>query len=103
LKQIKFDQIYNKLNSIDISQPVKLIDCFHLGLNTLPYEFIKYDTAYIQNGKELNYPLDDMEYILLFFMDCKGSLFTTLRKATPENDEYYSTSIGSMFEVVIVK
>ena len=49
-----------------------------------------------------NYPLKiPMDCMVLFFVDSCGKLFTTIRRSIPTKAEYYNTSIGCDFELVI--
>ena len=101
MRKIKFSHMYNKLNGIDCSKPVKLIDCESRGLGSLTDEFLEYDTSYVDDGVEKNYPLVSGHYLLLFFVDSKGSLFTTIRRETPSKYDYYMGSVGCSFDLIM--
>lgn len=101
MKQIKFSHIYEKFKGLGIDKPVTLIDMVILHKDSLSEYFIEYDTKYYAGGEKHNYPLKDDEYILLFFMDYNGKLFTTLRRRNNEKEAYYISNVGSQFKVVI--
>ncbi len=46
-------------------------------------------------------PINNGNYLLLFFVGEKGALFSTLRKATNENYWHYKNNIGETFDIVI--
>jgi len=84
MKSIKFSHRYRKLEKINVSNPVTLIDVLEISVSEWSDIFLEYDTVYFENGVKKNYPLrDDGRYLLLFFMDCDGCLFTTIRRCTP--------------------
>ena len=93
--------MYEKLKNIDASKPVHLIECMAIELNQLTDEFIEYDTGFYDGTEKDNYPLKDGKYLILFFVDNRGTLFTTIRRQTQSKNEYYFTSIGCEFELVI--
>jgi hypothetical protein len=93
--------MYEKLKNIDKSKPVKLVECMPTALCCLTGDFIEYDTTFYDDGKKDNYPLKEGQYLILFFVDCNGTLFTTIRRQTPSKTEYYMTSIGCEFELII--
>ncbi len=101
MRKIKFSHVYDKHFGIDLEHPVKLIECESKNLEDFSNEFLEYDTTYFENREMLRYPLKKGRYLLLFFIDSKGMLFTTLRRETPSKLEYYMTSIGCDFELVI--
>lgn len=93
--------MYNKLRGFDLSKSVRLIDVKLTSLCHLSKYFIDYDTAYWVDGQKKNYLLKDGQYLMLYFMDNKGLLFTTLRRQTPEKTEHYMGLIGCDFELII--
>ncbi|RLF50157.1 MAG: hypothetical protein DRN24_07075 [Thermoplasmata archaeon] len=102
MKTIKFSHWYRKLNKINVSNPVTLIDVLETSVSEWSDSFLEYDTVYFEDGVKKNYPLKDYNrYLLLFFMDCDGCLFTTIRRSTPKKQKYYLNSIGDSFKVEI--
>lgn len=101
MNKIKFSHMYQKLRQIDKTNPVTLIHVMPVKLSDLSDDFIEYDTLYYEKAIKKNYPLKDGNYLLLFFIDTHSRLFTTIRRSTPKNNEYYMTAIGSRFELVI--
>jgi len=93
--------MYEKLKNVDSSKSVHLVECMPIKLSQLSDEFIEYDTGFYEGTEKDNYPLKDGEYLVLFFVDCNGTLFTTIRRQTASKNEYYMTSIGCEFELVI--
>ena len=97
MKKIKFSHNYTKLKLLDNPTHAKLIQLFNVAYDELSEDLLKYDTAY-PGGY---YPLPSGgEYLLLIFLSPKG-LFTTIRRYTPEKHEYYKSSVGETFEVIV--
>ena len=101
LNTIKFSHYYRKFNGLRIDKPVTLLETWLTELESFSEDFLKYDTLYFENDMEKYYTLKDGKYILLFFMDCEGRLFTTIRRFTPKKLEYYDNLVGKKFKVVI--
>jgi hypothetical protein len=101
MPKIKFSHVYQKL----LDQHGKSIEtAVLLGVHNIRLEeqhqtFLDYDT---DNGV-LQMP-DRGEYLMLLFLKpAYKNLFTTLRYATPEKEEYYRNLIGQKFEIVLIK
>ena len=100
---ILFSHRYNKLNGIKTDSCVNLIDVLYIpNINQLSKNFIDYDTSYCdENGKVLFWNLKfGIPYLLLFFEDENGLLFTTLRPWTEGKERFYRRSIGRNFTVL---
>ena len=99
MSNIKFSHKYNKMQDIvNDKDKVLLLQSIKINFEELTEEFIEYDTSY----KEIYYPLPKTELILLLFKPKgKGKLFTTLRRYTPSKYEFYKSSQGKWFDVVI--
>ena len=93
--------MYEKLKKIEKNKPVKLVECFQIKLAGLNDEFIEYDATYYKGNVKKRYPLPAGPYLLLFFVDANGTLFTTIRRQTPRKTEYYNNAVGDSFEVVV--
>ena len=104
MNRIRFSHVYRKLHGIDLSKPVVLIRMEEVqDIRLLPENFLVYDTVYNDSkGDRQYYPLKkDQKYLLLYFMDDKGRLFTTIRRWTPAKWEYYFKNQGCGFELRI--
>ena len=98
---IKFSHPYRKLflNGQLITR-AKLLLVEPVKLQDLTAEFLEYDT---DAGK---YELPKRgNYLRLTFLKPgpDAHLFTTLRAATPGKQEYYTSKIGELFEVVLTE
>jgi hypothetical protein len=101
MSQIKFSHHYVKLNKIDTSRPVTLVQLFHTNTLALSDEFVEYDTVYWDGVEKKHYPLEKgMPVLFLLFVDFNGTLFSTVRRSTPEKEKYYLGKIGMTFDVV---
>jgi len=61
---------------------------------------LRYDTQF--TGDRGYFNIDGLqEIILLMFVDCDGTAFTTLRPYTLDKCNYYSSMVGKEFDVVI--
>jgi hypothetical protein len=101
MKSIKFSHRYTKLpNNI---QTAILLAVQKRSVNTLPPDFIDYDTEYFSNetGHKSYYVLPDKGEVLILFLWGEKTLFTTIRKWTPSKEKYYTKSIGCEFLVKI--
>lgn len=114
--KIKFNKKYKKLNNIDTEFPVTLLNVFNQrGLN-MSKAFLHYDTSLVIGEHNQLEILENQNYLVLLFKDCKDQIFTTIRKRyeserkysphpwdNPEIDkfEYYWNLRGKLFEVVI--
>ena len=101
LKKIKFSHTYVKFKGLKTDKTVTLIWAMLVHKEDLSEYFLEYDTKYYSGGEKHNYPLKPTIYLMLFFMDPNGKLFTTLRRNTPEKESYYRSSIGQQFKVII--
>lgn len=100
MKKIKFSHRYTKLEKIDKNKPVVLIDVMSISLGALSRYFLEYDTIFKDNGKFDFYPLKPGRHLLLFFVDKKGTLFTTIRRETESKKKYYLENIGYEFKII---
>jgi hypothetical protein len=108
MNQIKFSHLYAKMHNA--SEPnytrATLLLCTKIRLETLPDVFLDADTLYFEKQPEgmqaKHYPLPKKgEFLFLLFQFDGGMMFTTLRRSTPQKEEYYRERIGQDFEVVI--
>lgn len=72
-------------------------------IQELSKTFLDYDTVFITEGGVGHYDLSNLkDVIILTFLPGSGnSLFTTIRRWTPQKEEYYRSKIGQLFEIVI--
>lgn len=62
--------------------------------------FIDYDTLYFDSENKQNYyQLPEGKILVLLFGDIGNTSFTTIRRWTPEKEQYYRSHIGEMFKV----
>lgn len=102
MKKIKFSHRYIKLKETFPGEPLSLVQVWNTNTRELMPEFLDYDTAYVENGKIEHYKLGFKgDCMVLFFIDSGGTLFTTIRRATPTKTEYYNTAIGCSFKLEI--
>jgi len=82
-----------------ITHSARLIEVLNIKLESLSKDFLDYDTDW---GK---YPLPQKgDYLMLIFQkpESEGTdLFTTLRRQTPQKEEYYRNQIGKTFGVEV--
>jgi len=102
MNEIKFCQKYPKLrllgmhNEIGYPCEVKLLQVMKIKLESLSKDFLDYDT---DNGK---YVLPKKgNYLMLIFQKSEDSIFTTLRKYSPEKFDHYSRHVGEQFKLTI--
>lgn len=93
-KQIKFSHDYLKLEGAKFARLLQIIP---IKLEDLSPQFLDYDTDHglFQLPKKGDY------LMLIFNHEGTWSLFTTIRRNTPEKLSYYQDSVGEVFEIVI--
>jgi len=96
---IKFSHDYPKLWH---QTSAVLIDVWLIKKEAFPLaqELIDYDT---RTSKGKFYPLPKNDYLQLFFVGNKGIPFCTIRRRTPEKEEYYNSKIKERFEIKLIK
>ena len=93
---IKFSHNYPKLHG-QTSAELLAVRPIRIDKNT-PAELLEYDTSY-DGG---HYPLPTGDYIQLIFLGNLRIPFCTIRKNyPPQKMDYYSGSVGDVFDVVI--
>lgn len=102
--KIKFSHNYLKLNAIDIKNKVRLVKLSLIMKEEQPKDFLNYDTGYYDDkGRKCYYNLKPGQHILLFFVDSKGTLFTTIRPFNLNKYSYYVKNKGCLFMVEVSK
>lgn len=97
MTNIKFSHKYTKLlYGLNFIKHAVLLQVLIIDLMDLTQEFRDYDTDFgvyelPKKGK----------YMLLIFQKQGMSLFTTIRRHTPQKEEYYKGKIGETFQIVI--
>ena len=110
--KIKFSHNYSKFPySIAYEKGGKalLLGVEKWDITKLPAKFLDYDTEYFNSldsgdSTSFYYQLPEKgEVLVLFFWDNSdcGGLFTTIRRHTPEKEEYYRALVGIELEVVL--
>lgn len=95
--KIKFSYPFSKLfiRSTPIDQ-AKLLQVIRIDISEITQELRDFDT---DNGV-WKLPAKG-PYLLLIFQKEKSSVFTTLRRETPEKLEYYTRAVGQWFDIEI--
>ena len=104
MQQLKFSHMYLKLPPNWEGKKATLLFVREIELERQMWCFLDYDTAYTEGtkGKENfgNYPLPKKGKYLLGLFDCEGTVFTALRRSTPQKLRYYGDCIDLEFELV---
>lgn len=95
MKSIKFSHRYAKM-PIDPS-PSMLLEVFVVDDDLHP-KFVNYDTQISGGGK---YNLSDGKKLVLLLQTPGGDLWTTIRRHTDSKHEYYRSTRGTMFSIVV--
>jgi len=101
MKVLKFKELFCKLPIGIDGEKVILVNISRIKLNELHNELIKYDTRSLGINENIKYfKLDKSysDYMLLLFL-FENELFTSLRKATFENLEYYKVNEKYIVEI----
>lgn len=102
--EIKFSHHYDKMPRDYESS--KLLDVLPVKLEDLSASFLKYDTAFEENGTRSYYPLPkkgDFMILLLQAGEGHGRLWTTIRRQTPQKEAYYRSNIGEMVRCIVTE
>jgi hypothetical protein len=106
--KIKFSHDYLKFTGKVLPMDCILLQCFKVSYHDLSEEFIKYDTAYLEDGKIKFYPLPKTDLIVLILsaynLKHPTAVFeeklTTIRRFTPQKWKYYKSLEGKEVELV---
>ena len=99
MKKIKFSHVYPKLP--ENCDKAMLIQIFMVERSEkLSKEFLEYDTKYYDEGDKF-YPLPKGKVLILLFLAVDGTLFTTIRRWTPNKATYYNNCVGLEFKIQI--
>jgi len=100
IRQITFTKWLRKLENIATHEPVTLMHVSHTRISRLSGEFLRYDTKF--SGERGYFNLEGYDHIiLLLFVDAEGSMFSTLRPYNEGKLNYYQSSLGQPFKVVV--
>lgn len=101
MNKIKFSHKYYKIP--DGALAAMLTDIIIVNLEDLSPKFIQYDTAYWDDGEVgvKSYPLPKKGKYMMLMLVSRLTLFTTLRRWTPQKEKYYRSLIGQEVEIVI--
>jgi len=106
MKSIAFSHVYKKLldEHNDLIEYATLINVINIDLENMPSCFIDYDT----DDGEFKLPPKG-KYLMLMFLKPheewveSRDLFTTLRRQTPEKEQYYRAAIGERFDIKMIE
>jgi hypothetical protein len=105
MNKIKFSHDYFKFGGLQHATAIehKLLHVFVEDTKNFGKEFINYDTSYFdeKEGSKKFYELPKGKVLVLFFFAGFDDVFTTIRRWTPEKENYYKCKIGQEFKVVI--
>jgi len=102
MPKIKFSHQYMKL-AIQ-TECATLLQVFVTDAEELSKEFRDYDTAYFAEGGAKYYELPKGKVLVLVFEDSDNNyLFTTIRRWTPEKEQYYKNLQGETLEVEVTE
>lgn len=99
-EKIKFAGRYEKLHGQTWAQLISVQVLRISGGDRTFEKLIDYDTIR-EDGTR--YRITPGEYILLVFIGSDWIPFTTLRRYTPEKNEYYKRLIGKLMEIEITE
>jgi len=96
---IKFSHEYPKLWG---QKEAMLIDIKFISKNDFPLsqELLDYDT---KTSEGEYYPLPRDNYLQLIFLGDKRIPFCTIRRQTPQKENYYHEQLNQVFKIEIVK
>ena len=94
MKKIRFSHLYSKM-PVD-PDPSMLLEVF--VVDELHPKFVNYDTQICGGGK---YKLPSGKKIVLLLQTIDGDLWTTIRRYTEAKHEYYRSTIGTMFGIMV--
>lgn len=100
MNKIRFSEDYEKLPEVWKGTQAKLIGIFESNTtylkNTMP-SFVIYDTKYRNKNECYGLVPDTPVIILMFIHYNNGKPFTTIRKNTEFNFNYYNDRLGQTF------
>lgn len=98
--KIKFSHYYPKLP--ENCDKATLIQIFMVKQSEkLSKHFVEYDTKYYDD-QDRYYKLPNGKVLILLFLAVDGTLFTTIRRWTPNKETYYNNNIGHDFKIVVL-
>jgi hypothetical protein len=105
MNQIKFSHAYLKLPPNWQGKKATLLFVREIELEKQNKAFLNYDTEFdCPTGKGWHgtsfYPLPKKGKYLLLLFECEGTIFTTLRRSTPQKKVYYELRRMQEFELV---
>lgn len=105
MQKIKFSHEYLKMPNLVINRVTHLVGVSLIHYKDLPDEFRKYDTMYSIDNKNINYyqlPRTQLLLLTLFtYSEQSHSVWTTIRRFTPEKHDYYNKLIGQEVKIVL--
>lgn len=95
-------ETYDKLQPIDATKPVKLLEVFNKTTAYMSDAFKEYDTTYRDKAnRKKQFKLHVGMNVILLLQDSTGRLFTTIRSYTVKKFNYYMYMRGKEFKILI--
>lgn len=95
---IKFSKYYKKLPALANGKQAILLFVREVELGNQVSHFLNYDCEAIDGT---SYELPQVGRYLLLLFELEGTIFTTLRRSTPDKKDYYTRERGNKFTVAI--
>ncbi|MCZ7362366.1 MAG: hypothetical protein O8C58_03360 [Candidatus Methanoperedens sp.] len=100
MNTIKFSHYYEKMpDDAQLSSPV-LLEVLTSHLDELSQGFIEYDTKIKNENKYYALPNSKL---LVLLLKTSNSIFTTVRRWTPEKESYYRSIRGQQVKIEVIK
>jgi hypothetical protein len=95
-------ETYDKLQPIDATKSVKLLEVFNKTTAYMSDAFKDYDTTYRDKAnRKKQFKLHNGMNLILLLQDSNGKLFTTIRSYTVKKYNYYMYMRGKEFKLAI--
>lgn len=102
MNKINFNHSYEKLNVC--GDKAWLLQILRIHYNELSKDMKMYDTKWYGINTVGYYTIPKTDLILLIFQSIDThSIFTTIRRWTPNKFKYYKSKEGEIFEIVVGK
>lgn len=93
---------FDKFQLIDLERNLELLHVQRVHSKDLHDAFVNYDTRITDSKGTHFYKIPEGPLLLLILKSRhKGQIVTTLRKWTPQKEDFYKLRVGDMFKVVI--
>ena len=95
---IKFSHDYPKLGKTTLAS---LLDVWVMDTKEFSSVFVNYDTIYVDLKGIHHYPLPKGKVLVLLLHSPEAFLFTTIRRHTPQKEDYYKRHIGELVKIEV--